>query len=235
MVLVSHIYKFIYIKNRKCASTSVEAFFTQYCLPTTKNSITINPSTRKPQIVKNNRKYNTKNNIHTQDAHNEHISKFGIIGRRGRGHEIGRGWVNHISAKNIQTKLGEKIFNKYYKFSVVRNPYDKMVSMYFWAHKQDKQSFNDFCKTSNVNNLSIHTIDDICSCDVYIRFEHLHEDIKKVCEYLQLPNYNINNLPTHKSNTRKNKKHYREYYDEETRNIVYESHKKEFELFGYTF
>jgi len=33
MVLISHRYKFIYIKCIKVASTSVEAFFRRYCLP----------------------------------------------------------------------------------------------------------------------------------------------------------------------------------------------------------
>ena len=31
MVLVSHRYKFIYIKNRKVAGSSVESFFGKYC------------------------------------------------------------------------------------------------------------------------------------------------------------------------------------------------------------
>ena len=32
MTLISHRYNFIYIKNKKVASTSVEAFFEKYCV-----------------------------------------------------------------------------------------------------------------------------------------------------------------------------------------------------------
>ena len=33
MVLISHKYKFIYLKTNKTASSSVEHFFTKYCVP----------------------------------------------------------------------------------------------------------------------------------------------------------------------------------------------------------
>ena len=32
MVLVSHLYRFIYLKNKKVAGTSVESFFGKYCI-----------------------------------------------------------------------------------------------------------------------------------------------------------------------------------------------------------
>lgn len=41
MVLVSHRFQFIYIKNRKVAGTSVEAFFEKYCDEPKKIKITI--------------------------------------------------------------------------------------------------------------------------------------------------------------------------------------------------
>ena len=58
MVLVSHKYKFIYIKNVKVAGTSVESFFGKYCIDPEKDY-----------------SYN--------DCINEHIDEFGILGSRG--------------------------------------------------------------------------------------------------------------------------------------------------------
>ena len=206
MVLVSHIYKFIYIKNKKVAGSSVESFFGKYCQ---------NP----------NKEYEYTDEI------DESVSKFGIIGGRLNGKK--NNWTSHKSATIIKRDLGNSIFNKYVKFCVIRNPYDKMVSRYYWNNS--KQKFSDFAKCTNVSNLDIHCIDGNSVCNYFIRFENLEEDIVNLCKILGIKNYDLNDLPNHKSSSRKNKSHYRNFYDEETRKIVYENHKKEFELFGYKF
>ena len=72
-------------------------------------------------------------------------------------------------------------------------------------------------------------------CDDVIRYENLENDIKRVCKKLNINDYDINLLPKFKSNFRKKDNGYREYYDEETRKIVYSKHQKEFEMFGYKF
>lgn len=212
MVLVSHKYKFIYFKNKKVAGSSVESFFGKYCQDPSKEY-----------------KYT--------DAMDESIDKFGIIGARLSGKKNGKNingaWDGHKSAALIKKDLANNIFDKYIKFCVIRNPYDKMVSKYFW--KKSKKSFNDFAKHTNVNSMSIHSIDDNSVCDYYIRYEKLEEDIIELCKKLGIEDYDINNLPKHKSERRKDKSHYSKFYDEETRRIVYKNHKKEFELFGYKF
>ena len=57
MVLISHRYKFIYIKNYKVAGTSVEAYFEKYCL---------DPS----------------NNYKLTHSRKQSISEYGIVGNR---------------------------------------------------------------------------------------------------------------------------------------------------------
>jgi hypothetical protein len=206
MVLVSHRYKFIYIKNIKVAGTSVESFFEKFC---------VDPS----------KKY------YFNHKANENISKYGIIGARLGG--TGNKWRSHKPASNIKKDLGQQMFNKYFKFCVIRNPYDKMVSWYFW--KKSKLSFKNFCKNNNCNNMKIHTINNTPVCDFYIRFENLQEDIINICKKLGITDYVIDTLPEYKSSTKRSKKNYREYYDEETRQIVFNKHRKEFEMFGYKF
>lgn len=142
-------------------------------------------------------------------------------------------WVSHKSAKLIKKDLGNDIFDKYIKFCVIRNPYDKMVSKYFWENS--KKNFKDFAKHNHANNIKIYSIDDNSICDYYIRYENLEEDVIKLCKKLGIEDYDINDLPKHKSIQRKDKSHYSTFYDEETRQIVYKNHIKEFELFGYKF
>jgi hypothetical protein len=146
----------------------------------------------------------------------------------GKGHK----WKNHKTAINIRKDLGKNKFKKYLKFCVIRNPYDKMVSRYHWINS--KLSFKKFVKKYNTNNFPIHSINNKSVCNYFIRFEHLEDDIKTLCEKLKIESYDLSLLPKHKSKHRKNKqKHWSEYYNEETKKIVYNKHKKEFKLFGY--
>lgn len=221
MVLISHRYKFIYIKNVKVGGTSVESFFGQFC---------IDPK-------------ETYNFRHKQE---EKISKFGIIGCRSKNRKNAI-WKAHDSATNIKKQLKnmnmENKFNEYIKFCVVRNPYDVEVSKYFWFNRKKKKddgtysiSFKDWVrKLIKGVNFRFFSIKGKSVCDYYIRYENLQEDIIKLCKILNIADYNIKDLPYFKSKVRNKSKHYSEFYDEETRKIVYKKYKKEFELFGYKF
>ena len=207
MVLISHKYKFIYIKNEKVAGSSVESFFGRYC---------INPE-----------------KIYTyEDTIKQSIDDNGIIGSRLGGVKEDDIWKNHMSAIVIKSTLGSDKFNNYFKFAVVRNPYDVIVSYYYW--EKSKLPFKDYAKTKIVDNLSRCCINGKSVCNYYIRYENLLQDIVKVCKILNIHNYDINNLPKHKTDTRP-KDNYRKYYDEETRIKVYNNHKNTFEKFGYKF
>lgn len=40
--------------------------------------------------------------------------------------------IQHYEWKDYKNKLGSNIFNNYYKFSICRHPYTKVISDYFW-------------------------------------------------------------------------------------------------------
>ena len=208
MVIVSHKYKFIYIKNVKVAGTSVESFFGQFC---------INPE----------KKYDFSHSI------SQSIDDYGIIGSRESG--VGKNdiWKKHKDALSIKTDLGDDKFNEYFKFCVIRNPYDVMISLYFF--NKSTVPFKDFAKKTIINNLQRCSINGKIVCDYFIRYENLLEDLVNVCKILKIDKYDINDLPKHKTNKRVKDVHYRDFYDEETRIRVYENHKKIFELFEYKF
>lgn len=208
MVLISHTHKFIFIKNFKVAGTSVEAYFEKYCM---------DPSVE--HIV--------------QERLDSAISKYGIVGHREDGKPTN--FYNHMSANLIKRYIGDDTFNNYFKFCVVRNPYDKMVSHYHFRFKNKKNmpSFEDFVKSHNTYNYNRYCINNKSCIDFYIRFEFLEYDLKTLCKKLNIE-YDLNKLPKYKSHYRENKD-YRHYYNEELKQIVYNNHKKEFELFNYKF
>jgi hypothetical protein len=217
MVLVSHLYKFIFLKNYKVAGTSVESFFGQFC---------IDPAEKKTYSFK--------------EAQNEQITPYGILGSRLNVKNTK--WYNHKTAKEIKTDLGDAKFNDYFKFCIVRNPYDLMVSYYFFCKsKNDSKSqgdFKTFCKKCihiNITNVDRIFIDNRPICHYYIRYENLINDILIVLEKLCIKDFDLNDLPKHKANINPHDKPYKEYYDSETKEIVEKLFKKEIDMFNYEF
>jgi hypothetical protein len=138
-----------------------------------------------------------------------------------------------------------KIYSKqelksYFKFTIVRNPFDRIVSEYFYSRKRRLTQSRDF-KTFVVNgeidtqsypNHNIPQIDffvDKKRIDYIAKFENLQEDFKTICDKIKIPHQEL----PHHNNTKH--KHYTEYYDDETRQIVAEKYAKDIEYFNYEF
>lgn len=122
-MLVSHRKKFIYTKTVKTAGTSVESYFEEYCLPEGSWEFS-----------------------HNRD---EHVCPEGVIGYRGFNPGSST-WRNHMPAKQIKKRIGESIWNEYFKFCVVRNPYDKLISNF---HMLERNAV----KISMLSKLKIRT------------------------------------------------------------------------------
>tara|TARA_R100000278_G_C5425446_1_gene148166 strand:- start:164 stop:586 length:423 start_codon:yes stop_codon:yes gene_type:complete len=133
----------------------------------------------------------------------------------------------------IKKKLNDdNIWDSYLKFGCVRNPWDRKVSAYFFAHanKQDcvKKTFEDFCMNEHSGNLrSFYDLD----MDYYIRFETLHEDIKNVCNLLNV-SCDLSRLPHDKKTEHED---YTKYYTDEMRDKIAKDCKQDIEFFNYTF
>lgn len=158
-----------------------------------------------------------------------------------------------VDYKNI---FSPNTFNRYYKFTFVRNPWDRLVSTFFflknggltekdriWAesHLGEFTDFKNFVKNwlteNNINN-SLHFqhqhifLEDgkgQIAVDFIGRFENIDEDFKAITDTL-----NINRV-LKKTNASERKENYRLYYDEETKAIVEAIYKKDIELFNYEF
>ena len=128
----------------------------------------------------------------------------------------------------------------YFTFSFVRNPWDRMVSFWFFkkynainkidesltfksfltgdSYLDNNQWLNQTCYIKNFENKSFIG-----------RFENLQEDFDITCDKIGIPRQQL----PHKNKT--DHKHYVEYYEDETREIIYKKCKSDIKMFGYKF
>lgn len=211
--MINHEHKFIFIHIPKCGGTSVESIFDPH-------------------------------------AHINNVS----------GEHNGITWRKHMTFKTHELLFSD--LNDYFKFSVVRNPWDMTVSMYNymwhsnnswpneWRSKlnsQDKsKSFKNWVTSPFFTSPTIRSADILldggkdgefsdwlmglnCSLDFIMRFENLQNDFDIVCDKIKIPRQQ---LPHHNKTKHK---HYTEYYDDETREIVAKKYARDIEYFGYNF
>ena len=133
----------------------------------------------------------------------------------------------------------ERTLDDFFKFGFVRNPYHRIASgvLNHPMRGQDVANFSHFIK-ENQNMLHewvvtkpMHTfleIDGKMGVDFVGRFENIKNDWAEVCRRLGKDPY----LP-HANAGRKHPP-YDELYDDESRAIIAEHCKRDFEIFGYT-
>jgi hypothetical protein len=143
----------------------------------------------------------------------------------------------HSTLSEYHDALGDEQFRNLYKFTAVRNPWDRMVSYYFTPTQNpetwNKQKFRDIISkaVSVPDYLRLDDGDDdpFGNVDYIMRFESLTDDFRAVCRAIDisppmLPQYN-----------RSNREHYSKYYDDELRELVRSRFAVEIERFGYAF
>jgi hypothetical protein len=143
----------------------------------------------------------------------------------------------HSTLAEYKAALGEVQFGDLYKFTCVRNPWDRMVSYYFtptqnmaaWDRKKFRKAIVKALSVADYLRLDKVEEDPFGNVDYIMRFENLADDFRTVCGTLgilpaTLPRYN-----------RSSREHYSKYYDDELRELVHARFAAEIERFGYIF
>ena len=143
----------------------------------------------------------------------------------------------HSTLVEYRTALGEARFRDLYKFTCVRNPWDRMVSYYFtptqdvkdWDRKKFKKVVSEALSVADYLRLEKDEADPFGNVDYFMRFDNLAEDFRAVCATLGIPP-----VPLPRYN-RSSREHYSKYYDNNLRELVRKRFALEIERFGYTF
>jgi hypothetical protein len=116
------------------------------------------------------------------------------LGPKEPGHEPrnfeGSTYWNHMPAEAVRASLGEEIWNGYLKFCFERNPWDKVISRYWWAihwgqvrKMPDLPSLEEFVfgRYGRLDtDWPIYAIDDEIAVDVVGRYESLEGDLRAI-------------------------------------------------------
>ena len=224
-MIVSHRHRFIFIKTRKTASTSIEIALSQFCGP----EDIITPIHPDDEAIRRSLEYPGPQNFlmpPSSYARSDWL-RFIASGRRKR-------FVNHASAAYVESHVPSQVWRDYFTFSVERDPFDKAVSRYFWSTRDPRPSINEFLHNvpaSVLSNWHLYTRNDHIHVDALVRFEHLDDDLRLIAERLSLPHEL--RLPRAKSGYRRDRRHYSCLLDSQARARVETVCAKEIAAFGY--
>jgi hypothetical protein len=209
-MIISHKHKFIFLKTKKTAGTSIEISLSRYC----GNKDIITPISPADEKIRSK------------------------LGKSPQNYQLNQqGLYNHISAKELKSVIGEEVWNTYYKFSFDRNPWDKVISFYYYSvgdtNKEPFSEFLDLKKYKETYNFPIYTINNHLAVDYIGKYESLENDLNVICKKIGLPFDDW--LPNAKGSFRKNRQPYQTQYNQQQKEMVQNYFKAEIDLLDYKF
>ena len=230
-MIISHKHKFIFIKTNKTAGTSIEIALSKFC---GKNDI-ITPISAEDELIRRELGYRGPQNY--LSPFREYTIKDWIKLIIMRSRKIN--FYNHIPAREICKKIDKKVWDEYYKFCFERNPWDRIISMYYWRYKTEPRPTITEFLDSNIpmvlkrRGIELYTINGNIAVDKICRYEDINDELKAIYTKLGISEEVL--LPMAKSGYRKEKKNYHKIYNVSDKQKVAELFCDEIALLGYKY
>ena len=143
----------------------------------------------------------------------------------------------HFKASQIKSIVGDEAWKTYFKFTFIRNPWDKMVSSYHFNHRKwvpEGTTFGEYIQAwgngQQITRFPPQHSDYLDEeIDFIGRFENLNQDYNYILKQIGLPSQELNHLNQSKH------KHYKDYYTEQTKNIVMNKFSKDIDIWGFKY
>lgn len=212
-MILSHRHRFIYVRCRKTASTSTELALSRICGP---------------------------DDVVTRLPWPEDEALRRQIGGRGPQNHLGPDgrmrFYNHMPAAEIRLLAGDEVWDTYYKWCVERNPWDKVLSDYYYRFRHPtRPSLHEFLESglaAAARNFPLYTVGGDVVVNHVARYERLEEDLRRVAATLGLP-AGAMALPRAKAGFRPDGRHYSSVYTPQERALVQQIFADEIAVHGY--
>jgi len=221
MVAVSNSHNFIFLKTRKTAGTSIEMYLQPLCT-----------AAGSPVVEK------------TRAMETEH----GIIGSRLIDRDdwkpLDRKYWAHSKASELRDNLGEKRWGELYKLTCVRNPFDKVLSHYFWNQKRagndmpatvdaEIAEFRKFVHSDEwANDRSVVFLAGAYQPDFAIRFENMAQDLSTFLSNVGVTDA-LPAMPETKVTRTSRRAEFADYFDKDSADIIRDRFRWIFSRFDY--
>lgn len=228
-MIVSHRYRFIFVKTRKTAGTSLEVILSQLCGE--EDVVTpVDP----PEAGHRPR---------------NHRGRFDPLPELRLGYGFGvtlrdlldaRRFWNHMPASRIRARLPPAVWRDYFTFTIERNPWDKTLSHFAMrrARSPGGLDFDDYLAQGDLcfNHPAYTEPHDPMRVmvDRVLRYETLDEELSDVLGRLGVPFQAPLGVGA-KGGYRSDRRPYQDVYTPAQREIVEHAFRPEIALHGYTF
>ena len=166
-------------------------------------------------------------------------------------HKLGLKFPRHAKAVAALEMLPTDVYQGFFKFAIVRNPWDLQVSSYHHIHREKPEvlagvtSFEDFLKLKFDPERDYDFMLDISAelqheylvdlqgnviVDFIGRYENLQVDFCSICQRIGIPAPELPHL-----RRAEDRRDYRSYYTDELAELVAHHYRRDLEILGYTF
>ena len=232
-MIASFLHNFIFIKTKKTAGTTVEMVLAPACGP----DDVITPLGVQDELARGNGAPLCRN---FADPGIEDAARHAIAsGSRQQLKSLkslisNTEFYNHMPAWEIRRKVSKRLWNKGYKFTVERHPYEKAVSQAYFGYKSSEPfetHLDRFIRTGKYSSYDMYSIDGEVVVQDFLRQERLADDLRMMAWKLDIPI--ADEIPRAKTRSRADRRPAREILSDAQKEIVYGFCRKEFELLGY--
>ncbi len=230
-MIISHRHQFIFLKTNKTAGTSIEIALSGVC----GEDDIISPVSPEDEMTRSELGYRGPQN-HLASAREYGIVDVAKLLVKGRKKNR---FYNHMPANEVKALIPDDTWNNYYKFCFERNPWDRVISLYYWRCKTEpRPSIAQFIDSGALKRLKrkgleLYSIDGQIAVDKVCRFESISAELESIRTQLGITEKL--ELPHAKSRFRKDKRSYRDILDEEQKTRIADMFSDEIKLMGYEF
>lgn len=197
-MIVSHSRRYIFIKTKKTAGTSIEVFLARYA----NAQDTVTPVA--PEDATND--HQPRN---YRGTFNPFPEAFGFLGTDEKmrdewrfvtgggvmqpvGQALkGKRYYNHIPAYRVRSRVGNDTWDRYFTFAIERNPWDKALSQFYWkARRRPGYTFEQFVAERDVGVNYPRYCDPRTGAvmvDRIVYFHQLNAQLGEICRKVGIP------------------------------------------------